>query len=587
MLLGCALATASAQAQTNFQSIQAQQTPGLLTNPGAKLPNELRDSTEFKPKPQEEIQLDMPDRKAEKETSSVLIPAKQVRIEGVTLFKPEELKPIVEPYIGKEQTLSQLNALTQAIADLYHKRGYLTAEAYLPPQDIVDGVLTIRVQEGRAGKISIEGSKYYRAKLVKHMLSQKPGEVLNFKVLEQELNRSNRLSENYQVKAFLAAGDKAGQTDLHIRMAERQPLQITGVADNQGRPMIGLYRGGIDVQSDSLTGNADRFSASWRANPNIQIAYGSYSLPLNRFGTTLSTNGGFVQSHVVLPVQNPPDIMGRSISAGVTLSQPLDRERHFTLDTGLVWNRVNSFFDGDLVRTNEVRAWQTGLNFSRYDRWGRTFNRVESTVAFGGARDTQPFWKLENYAFRVFTLPKGHLFILRSNAQLTPDGLPSSQQFQIGGVNSVRGYTEGLLFGDRGINLGAEYRFPLPTMKLPIAQKLQPRIHLSLFYDYGRVWMDHSNPLFVKGISTLPQRTTLQSVGFGVNARLTRFIDGFVNVGFGLVERSMVEPLGTQPTARVHFGIRSNLLSEAYAVRPSKPVIYEPRLPVDVTRRKI
>lgn len=579
---GLWFSTAQAQSLNNFQSIQAQQTPGLMTNPNPaeKVPTELRDKTQFRQQSQEQIKLDAPQQKAETENSQLMIPTRQVRIEGVTILKPEELRPIVEPYIGKEQTLNQLNALAQAIADLYHKRGYLTADAYLPPQDIVDGVLTIRVQEGRVGKISIEGSKYYRAKLVKNMLSQKPGGMLNFRVLERELNRSNRLSDGYQVKAFLAAGDKPGQTDLHIRMAERQPLQITGVADNQGRPLIGLYRGGIDVRSDSLTGNADRFNASWRANPNMQVAYGSYSLPLNRFGTRLNTNGGFVQSHVLLPVKNPPDIMGKSISAGVSLSQPLDRDRHFTLDTGVLWNRVNSYFDGDLTRTNEVRAWQTGLNFNRYDRWGRTFSRVESTVAFGGAPNTKPFWKFENYAYRVFVLPRNHLLILHSNAQLTPDALPSSQQFQIGGVNSVRGYTEGLLFGDRGINLGAEYRFPFPVIK-----KLQSRVQLSLFYDYGRVWMDHSNPLFVKGISTLPQRTTLQSVGFGVNARLTRFLDGFINVGFGLSARSQVEPLGTQPTARIHFGIRSNLLSEAYAVRPSKPVVYEPRIPVSPVRK--
>jgi hypothetical protein len=40
-------------------------------------------------------------------------------------------------------------------------------------------------------------------------------------------------------------------------------------------------------------------------------------------------------------------------------------------------------------------------------------------------------------------------------------------------------------------------------------------------------------------------------------------MQGFVDFGFGLLDRSDVEP-NAQPTARIHFGVRSDLLPDDY-----------------------
>jgi hemolysin activation/secretion protein len=567
-----------AQSQANFQGVPAQQNPGLLTTPTPGL-RDLRDKTQMQQPPPDEIKLELPDKKtAAPAVAPVIIPLTQVRLEGVTVFKAEEIQALVSPYVGKDQTLEQLNALVTALTDMYHQRGYLTADAFIPPQDIVNGELTIRVQEGYIGKIAIEGGRFYKARVVKNALSQKPGQLLNFKVLERELNRINRLNEGYKVKAFLAAGDHPGQTDLKILMAEKQPFQISGVADNQGRPFIGLYRGGVDFRNDSVTGVGDRFFGSWRATPNLQLAMASYTRPLNRFGTELSTNAAFSHVNVLLPVKNPPDIVGKSFTTSITLAQPLDRERHLVLDASVLWSRVSSFFDGDQTGLTDVRALQSGLTFTRYDRWGYTFNRVQNTVALGGIGGTSQFWKAENYFNRLFFLPKNNLLILRGNAQITPHFLPASQQFQIGGDNSVRGFTEGLLIGDRGVNFGIEHRFPVPGLRR-LSPWLASRLQLAWFYDYGRVWVDRSSPSFVKNVSTLPQRTLLQGAGVGLRAQLTRFMQGFIDIGFGIGDRKDVEPLHHQPTARVHFGIRSDLLPNAYRMRTTTPVVYVPQVP--------
>ena len=49
---------------------------------------------------------------------------------------------------GSEQDLAGLRAAADRITRYYHDQGYLLARAYLPPQEIRDGVVDIAVQEG-------------------------------------------------------------------------------------------------------------------------------------------------------------------------------------------------------------------------------------------------------------------------------------------------------------------------------------------------------------------------------------------------------------------------------------------------------
>jgi hypothetical protein len=54
-------------------------------------------------------------------------------------------------------------------------------------------------------------------------------------------------------------------------------------------------------------------------------------------------------------------------------------------------------------------------------------------------------------------------------------------------------------------------------------------------------------------------------------------MQGFIDVGFGLGDRKDAEPQRHQPTARVHFGIRTDLFPETYRMRSSIPVVYVPQ----------
>ncbi|WP_373531291.1 ShlB/FhaC/HecB family hemolysin secretion/activation protein [Vampirovibrio sp.] len=559
------------------QSAPASLNPGLLTQPSGQM--RFLDQQGFSSRQapavrQEEIKLDVPAISPPAHFASAAFPIQKILIEGATLLSKEEANRLTRPYEGTPQTLDSLGRLVEQITGYYREKGYLTTEAFIPPQDVKEGVLRIQVQEGRVGNIHIEGSRFYRVRVIGRNLSQQPGEPLNFRKLERDLNASNRLNDGYKVKAFLSPGDQPGATNIKLKVAERQPLQVSPTFDNQGRYFVGLYRAGVEVRNDSLFRAGDRLYGRYLGATGTQVGVGTYSVPLNRFGTEVSGSFAYSRVNVKLPIDTPPSITGKSYSAGVNITQPLGRSRSWQLDTGFNWQRATNFFEGDQTNAEEVHSIQTGLSFDHSDRWGRTFNRVQNTFAFKGTRADNSFWKVENFFNRLILLPKNNLLILKAYGQWTPDALSSLQQFQLGGQSSVRGFTEGVLIGDRGYNLGIEHRFPLPGLKY-VSPWMSQRVQGALFYDLGQVWNDKSSPFYNPKTATLAKATLLQGVGFGFRAQLTRFMQGFVDVGFGLGDRRAIEPEGRQPTARVHFGLRSDFLPTEYKIRNEKSRLYK------------
>ena len=76
-------------------------------------------------------------------------------ITGNTKISTYALSAIVQPYEGKETTLAGLKRVADLITNAYHKKGYFLAQAYIPAQEIKNGIVEIVVLEGRIGKVTV------------------------------------------------------------------------------------------------------------------------------------------------------------------------------------------------------------------------------------------------------------------------------------------------------------------------------------------------------------------------------------------------------------------------------------------------
>jgi hemolysin activation/secretion protein len=564
-LLGTGLAlslTCPAYSQ-ELSQVPAQVNPGLLnSSPLNASPGSNSKQPAVNPELEKlpEVNLDVPEPPSIVELEGNQFHVNKIEVLGNTLVSNTVLQPIVSVYENKSVSLNELGQLVDKINEQYRKKGYLTSIAYIPPQDITAGTVQIRVLEGQVGNISIAGNKFYRTGVVARYLDQGTGDALSIPHLEKNLRRINRQGD-FRVRATLSPNAIAGKTDVRLDVEERQPLQVALTFDNQGRPTIGTMRWGAELINRNVSGIGDRFSARWIGAAGTQTVLGSYFVPINRYGTEIGTTFGFTRVNVDLPkVRDTNSIIGQAFNYGLIVSQPLDREHVFVADAALNFRRVSSWLNDNRDQTqDDVRSLQFGLNFDKFDRWGRTFARAQTSVGttwFGGNRQ---FWKAESVVNRVVRLPKSNYLILRSYAQYSPTALPPVEQFQLGGAYSVRGYNEGLMIGDRGYQFSVEHRWPVPGLRR-VNPWLADHIQGATFFDYGRVWNDSKNT------RTNPNQrgyTSLASAGLGVRARLTQYMQGYVDFGFGLLDRNDIE-INSQPTARIHFGVRSDLLTDEY-----------------------
>src|SRR3546814_9553532 len=66
---------------------------------------------------------------------------RQVVFKGATMVDQAELDALAADYIGRQVAFDDLQQIAQRVTDLYLRRGYYLAQAVLPVQEVVDGVV--------------------------------------------------------------------------------------------------------------------------------------------------------------------------------------------------------------------------------------------------------------------------------------------------------------------------------------------------------------------------------------------------------------------------------------------------------------
>ncbi|NES18658.1 MAG: ShlB/FhaC/HecB family hemolysin secretion/activation protein, partial [Symploca sp. SIO3E6] len=117
----------------------------------------------------------------------VTVKVERVEVLGSTVFAPTELAAAVAEFMGKEATFEELLEIRTVIAKLYTDNGYTTSGAFLPPQDLTDGVVIVQVVEGAIEQIEIEGLKHLNEGYVRSRLGLAAQPPINLQRLEEAL----------------------------------------------------------------------------------------------------------------------------------------------------------------------------------------------------------------------------------------------------------------------------------------------------------------------------------------------------------------------------------------------------------------
>ena len=459
---------------------------------------------------------------------------RDVMVTGNTVFSEAEINEVTAPFKNRTLVTEDLERLRLALTLLYINKGYLTSGAIIPDQDVVAGVIVVHIIEGRLTKITVEGNRWFRSSYLHDRLELGVETPVTLAPLQEQLQLLQQDRRIERINAELRPGDERGESVLNVRVADRQPFHASMEVNNYQTPLVGEIRGIGTLTHDNLTGHGDPLSLSYgQSSGAFPIVYGSYELPLNRYGTTFSPYYRRYDFKLIESPFDPLQMKTNTEIIGMSLRHPIYKTVTDEVALSIIGEHLftQSFIFND-VPFSGFPGFQNGvatvsaLRFAQ-DWTHRTIDTVlalRSRFSVGlnvlGATinsnsdtpDGQYFsWLGQFQGIKQFGENLlGMQLLGRMDLQLTNSPLFPLEQVALGGRYSVRGYREVTILRDNSFIASIEPRFPLVRWG-----NGQPMFQFAPFVDVAHGWnLGENRPSAITTNPNLPD--TLASVGAGL-----------------------------------------------------------------------
>ena len=158
----------------------------------------------------------------------------EYRVVGNTVLTNREIERVLYPLLGPDKTLTDVEAAKTALEGFYHEHGYGTVFVDIPPQKVSDGVVRLRVTEGRVEREQISGAHYFPERdVIAALPAAAPGKVLQLSALQEQLGAVNTQTPERSVVPILKAGSEPGTVDLTLQVNDKLPLHGSLELNNQ------------------------------------------------------------------------------------------------------------------------------------------------------------------------------------------------------------------------------------------------------------------------------------------------------------------------------------------------------------------
>lgn len=481
---------------------------------------------------------------AESEGPSVLI--ERIDVEGLSILSMDQIRPILEDHQGQELNMAQINRLAGQITAIYREEGYVTSRAIIPPQDMQDGVLTIQVVEGELGDIEIRGNKHFKTPLLQRKLDISGEQrYFDYSKLQRSMAYINEHPDR-EARAILVPGKEPRTTDIIIDVEDQSPIHVGFEYDNHVSRFIKSDRFGLFLEHNNVTGNDDRLEIKGYLTDGRLFKSGQfrYSYPVNPglkigiYGLHSETELG--REFKILEAEGEARLYGVFAIKDLVKNEDIE----VRLNTGFDYKDIKNYLAGNVSSHDELRVLKAGVDIDVVDRFGRSILTTELHAGIpdilGGSssKDTLAsrtgaggrFEKASINLFRLQPMPFDTYVLWKNSGQFTNRTLPASEQFQIGGAKSVRGYAPAEHSGDSGYYGALEWSFPVwglsRDLTVPFrAERMYDALRLVTFYDLGLI--HNNNPGAGEESEEL-----LQGYGFGARFNLLDDTALRVEVGF-------------------------------------------------------
>ncbi|WP_426192095.1 ShlB/FhaC/HecB family hemolysin secretion/activation protein [Massilia sp. DWR3-1-1] len=429
-------------------------------------------------------------------TAGQKIVVKALRITGAQLFSEAQLLAVTGWRGETALTLAELRAMASTMSAFYRKNGYFLAQAYLPAQDIRDGVVSFAVLEGRYGDVSLRNQSAVDDDVAKKLLvGLARGDAVAIGPLESRVLLLGDLP-GVIVKSTLVPGASVGASDLIVDLLPGPRVSGSIDADNQGNRYTGANRLGASLQINNPSGAGDVISVRALTSA-ADMHYGrlAYQRPLGR------ATAGLAYSRMDYRLgQDFASLQASGVATIASLygSYPLLRSRtsNLTAQLHLDDKRFRDRADAAGTRTDkDARVAIASLNGEARDEGGATsytlsWNRGIVDIASAAARAADAATVRTDGRYNKLSLSATHLQQLSDsvalygavNGQVASKNLDAAEKMGLGGTGGVRAYPSGEAYGDQGYVLNLEAR-----ALLPVVAGVPGRLTVIGFVDHGSV----------------------------------------------------------------------------------------------------
>ncbi len=411
------------------------------------------------------------------------------------------------------------------------------------------------------GKVTVESSRM-KASYVMDYLGLKEGAQVDPEAFQKAFFRFHGAHDTV-LHIALAEGAK-GTADWTIRCLEPRDVTVGALMENMGSKSVGFYQHGYAVRFNGISGRSDNLLLSGLFSTGSRSGLIDYTTPVGRAGDTLNLTYGVASLNYTDGFFEPFRVTGHSQMANVLYSHALDvkesgktalnvsyRYYNAKLSTD-VPSEIQTLYDyaeakpdgsglqayaqavAQIIQYNylpyEARTHVVDVAYNRYTK-GDSYMLSQNygyrlgyaTKELGGSalfaqRDDRSFGLAHaELLYRKYYAHGQKIQMLATGQWASTGMLSMTQQFYPGGINTVRGYKENLLFGDSGAALQLDYMVPLDSKK---------RFFADIFLDGA----------FVSGKGTAGQdNTRIASTGFGLRGAPADNVNVNLFLGFPLV----------------------------------------------------
>jgi hemolysin activation/secretion protein len=495
------------------------------------------------------VEIDLPEKELDF-SSKKTVQINKILLQGNSLIPGKIFKKMIAEHEDRRLTIGEINRFCRKVQAIYAKKGFFLVRVYAPAQEIKDGILRIEVMEACLGDIEIVGNKFYKTRFIYNFFKKYLGKCLNYNSLLKTLLIVNG-NTDLNVATVFQRGKEVGTVDMILNVTDSSPRHLNIDYNTYGSSVTSTSRSGIRTNLGNVITNGDTFSIIGVMGypfQRLRFIDGIYNIPLSTWGASLETS--FLYSAFDVNRQLSMDLRGKTQVAAVKYAQVLQRTARFSSDiyAGFEYKQIQNFANHETSAFDKLRVFSGGCKIDYMDalngrNWANMGVFIGAPNFLGGMKAVDSgfgkcsrdgaggrFVYIDGSYQRIQRLSHGFLVYLNFTGQLSFYKLPLSEEFYIGGINTVRGYPLSGALGDSGFYTNLEFRVSpsfMNSRKVPFSKKTWAEVLQFVgFIDHGEVYV------YGGGVNDQKDQEWLTSSGLGLRIFGPYNIDLSADVGF-------------------------------------------------------